>query len=257
MITKKSITTTIKSIEYNIYDEKASVIGCKLNNDVIIPDIILYENHPYEVNSIANEAFVDSDITSIRIGKNVTSIGNNCFYNCKKLKLIELPISITHIGRHAFVNCSSLKSFIIPPNLDEKPSLCFNGCTNLQEILFPYESYKIEDIYVDGCKKLCEETMEHIIITEAGLRLAKEKRLFTRLKKHLKKGALFSFEVLMTGSDIVDVIVWLLLLWVPYIIIQVTMDLCLYMIGNLLTMIWPLLIIGLLIFVVYLIFTDR
>ena len=42
----------------------------------------------------------------------VTSIGDEAFYNCTKVKSIILPDSTLEIGSYAFEGCKSLKSLI-------------------------------------------------------------------------------------------------------------------------------------------------
>ena len=220
----------------------------------MIPNKILYDGCSYEVIYIADNTFANSNITSVRIGNNVTSIGDRCFYRCKNLESIELPASITHIGNQVFNGCSSLKTFIVPANLDKRSSLCFNGCTSLQKIIFPSENYRIEDIAVEGCKNLCEETKEHIIITEAGLRLEKERSLSTKIKRWSKEAALFPIKVMViiVCFAILAIlgIIALLILGVLYNTFQVIM-------AYIYCLILPLLIIGLFIYGLVSIFTDK
>ena len=44
-------------------------------------------------------------LQAVEIGKNVTSIGTNVFYNCYSLASIVIPSGVTSIGNYAFYNC--------------------------------------------------------------------------------------------------------------------------------------------------------
>ena len=55
----------------------------KYTGDVVIPEIIKYEDVTYSVTSIGNYAFEKcSGLTSVTIPNSVTSIGNYAFYGC-------------------------------------------------------------------------------------------------------------------------------------------------------------------------------
>ena len=55
-----------------------------------------------------------SQINSIEISNNVTSIGGWAFKGCDSLENITIPNSVTSIGESAFEGCSSLTSITIP-----------------------------------------------------------------------------------------------------------------------------------------------
>lgn len=49
-----------------------------------------------------------------KIPNDVTSIGDYAFFNCDRIKSIDIPVSVMYIGRAAFGGCTSLKSITIP-----------------------------------------------------------------------------------------------------------------------------------------------
>ena len=64
-----------------------------------------------DVTSIGEEAFFEcSDLTNVTIGDNVTSIGYRAFYNCDGLMSVTIGNSVTSIGDSAFYNCTNLTS---------------------------------------------------------------------------------------------------------------------------------------------------
>ena len=69
----------------------------------------------YKVTSIAKNAFKgNKKITKATIGKNVVSIGNNAFANCKKLKQVKINSKkLKKIGNKVFYKCKNLKKLVI------------------------------------------------------------------------------------------------------------------------------------------------
>lgn len=54
-----------------------------------------------------------NNITAVVIGKGVTSIGMNAFYDCNSLTSISIPETVTSIGKYAFDNCSILTNITV------------------------------------------------------------------------------------------------------------------------------------------------
>ena len=54
-----------------------------------------------------------TEITTLVMGSNVTSIGNFAFIGCSGLTSITIPNSVTSIGQCAFISCSGLTSVTI------------------------------------------------------------------------------------------------------------------------------------------------
>ena len=89
---------------------------------------------PDSVTSIYN-AFSDcTSLTSVTIGRNVTSIGETAFSNCSALKNITIPDSVTLIENSAFYGCTSLTSITIPDSVTGIGSRAFEGCTGLTSV---------------------------------------------------------------------------------------------------------------------------
>ena len=59
---------------------------------------------PSSLKQIGQNAFYNTNITTITIPEGITKIGNNCFYNCNQLTNIILPSSLKQIGDNAFYN---------------------------------------------------------------------------------------------------------------------------------------------------------
>ena len=97
--------------------------GYFVDTDIIVPT--KHENLP--VTAVANEAFKGSDITSIKLGKNVVSIGYGAFQNCTALTRVELGSFTESIGGQAFSSCPLLTKIVIPSTVTEMESTVFVG----------------------------------------------------------------------------------------------------------------------------------
>ncbi|MBR2360927.1 MAG: leucine-rich repeat domain-containing protein, partial [Bacteroidaceae bacterium] len=113
--------------------------------NVVIPDILTYNNKEYVVVSLGDingdswygSVFdyygnVDaSSIQSVKLPTTLRCIGQYAFMNCSSLTEIEIPNSVEMLGYDAFAYCSSLSSMIIPAKVNSIGSDVFYGCNNL------------------------------------------------------------------------------------------------------------------------------
>lgn len=70
----------------------------------------------------------------ITLPKNVTVIGEKCFYYCKNLKEVILNNKLEKINNQAFSGCNSLEKIIIPKSVTYVGEKIFEDCTNLKMI---------------------------------------------------------------------------------------------------------------------------
>ena len=89
---------------------------------------------PDGVKAIGDGVFEGYDIETVVIPEGVTSIEDEAFYKCDKLKSVSLPESLSSIGGHAFCDCKSLTSISIPKNVTSLGWWAFSGCTNLTSV---------------------------------------------------------------------------------------------------------------------------
>ena len=76
-------------------------------------------------------------LTSVTIGDNVMSIGDNTFHFCSSLTSIEIPNSVTSIGGWVFYGCSGITSVTIPENVTSISPGVFSECTGLTSVIIP------------------------------------------------------------------------------------------------------------------------
>lgn len=92
-------------------------------------------------------------IKAIRLGSNITNIGDYAFYYCQSLVNITMPNSITNIGNRAFNYCYSLPSITIP-NEATISDRAFSDCNTLASISIPSSTTSINLRIVYSCFSL-------------------------------------------------------------------------------------------------------
>lgn len=106
------------------------VVGYKgKDKEVIVPN--LYDDMP--VVGIYDEAFAESDITSIQLPISVAEIGKRAFAECQNLTTITRESSnvLLSIGEEAFYECGELKDIIIANEIGKR---AFYGCDSLVDL---------------------------------------------------------------------------------------------------------------------------
>lgn len=120
----------VDEIGYSVIDKLTCEIsdGTVCTGDIVIPETVTFQNRTLNVIRISNNAFKNAPITSVKISKNITNIGDNAFNTCKKLKTITIPEGCNKIGNNAFYNCISLTSIVLPNSCTDISDETFYGC---------------------------------------------------------------------------------------------------------------------------------
>ena len=76
---------------------------------VIIPATVTFGDHKYKVMSVADGAFENCEkLKSVKIGRNITQIGERAFYECGKLKTITIQSQkLKSVGKDCLLGISS------------------------------------------------------------------------------------------------------------------------------------------------------
>ena len=124
------------------------------NSIVNVPDRIA----GYKVTSIGDGCFKGNTmLTGVRIGENITSIGNEAFLDCKNLVMVDftgVPYTIT-VGMKAFKNCEDLQTINLPA-AKSIGQLAFDGCKALKKIEIKAGTERVEDYCFTNCTGLTE-----------------------------------------------------------------------------------------------------
>ena len=96
-----------------------------------------YKTNVFGANIISNTYDADMQCWVIKFDGDVTTIGDNAFYNCSSLTTITIPDSVTSIGSYALSKCSGLTSITIPNSVTSIGSDAFSKCSGLTSITIP------------------------------------------------------------------------------------------------------------------------
>ena len=101
----------------------------KKNKTGKIPDTVTVDGVTYKVTKVANNTFSgNKNVTSVTIGKNVTSIGKNAFKNCTKLKSVNIKsTTLNQIGANAFSGDKKLMKITLKTTKLKKKSVGKNA----------------------------------------------------------------------------------------------------------------------------------
>ncbi len=89
-------------------------------------------------------------ITAVMFPDGLTSIGNQAFKDCVKLKNLVLPEGLQYVRNQAFSGCTGLTELALPEDLIEIDYQAFSGCTGLTELFVPDGLWMIaEQAFVD------------------------------------------------------------------------------------------------------------
>ena len=106
------------------------------------------------VTALPDDAFNGcSQLTAIRLPKNVQTIGSRALKGCAKLPQIDMPNHVKTIGEEAFSGCRLLGSFSLPDELPAVNDRTFKGCEMLTTVSLPITVTRIGSEAFAGCSR--------------------------------------------------------------------------------------------------------
>ena len=149
-LTSVYIGTGLEHIGENIFNECSKLKTVEINSNALVSknytseeinvsgllwgssveEIILGEN----VTSVGERAFVRSNFKSLKMSDNLTTIGDNAFWECPKLTSIEFSNNLEYIGQWAFAGCMELPSVTIPRSVKCIDLIAFQWCNKLTKV---------------------------------------------------------------------------------------------------------------------------
>ncbi len=87
------------------------------DKDVMILSTIEAEGRTFPVKMINDKAFYQVQMKSMTIEPGIESIGNEAFWNCRNLKVVEIPEGVKSIGDGVFQYIYYLEKIILPSTL--------------------------------------------------------------------------------------------------------------------------------------------
>ena len=125
-----------------------------------IPSVIVYNETEIPVTAIGDYAFLESSLTSVSLGKNITMIGEGAFAYSDELVKVTINKKCSEIGDAAFLMCGALKSVKISKKAKTKSigEGAFAG-TAIKSFAIPNATVKIGDAAFGECEKLTTFTI--------------------------------------------------------------------------------------------------
>ena len=125
-------TLTEGDYEYQINDNGTVTITKYIGESltVTIPSKIANTT----VESIGNNAFRESKITSVKFPSTLKTIGDAAFYRCYYLKDVTFPSGLVTIGQSAFEQCYLFTKVVLPDTVATLGSYAFKNCPGVTSI---------------------------------------------------------------------------------------------------------------------------
>lgn len=175
-----TIRETIGGVTYdfNSSTHTATIAGIDASiESFTTPEKVTYDNIEYDVTAIRDYALIsNSNLKTLTITPNITSLGISCFSNCDKLetvtiigtpkikrcafegckalKNVTLDANMAELGEKMFSCCESLKTITLPPELTLINCGAFSECTSLSSISIPESVETIDNFAFSGCTAL-------------------------------------------------------------------------------------------------------
>ncbi len=124
------------------------------------------------------------NITSVEFVENsvCASVGDEAFYQCVKLKTVELPDTLTSIGYYAFYCCYALESVNIPKGVTQIGTYAFHNCCALTEIVVPAGVTKLFGVFsgCGGLKSISVDAGNPVFHSDGNCLIDTEKKILLR-----------------------------------------------------------------------------
>ncbi len=125
---------------YNKYDFPIGLND--LVYELVDGNVLVISGTGNMINYPANGSFINTgfdnekykNIEKIIIKDGVTSVGNNAFAYCKKLKSVVFPETLEYIGVSAFAHCYELESVKLPQSVKTLSNYAFIYCNKLKSV---------------------------------------------------------------------------------------------------------------------------
>ena len=167
-------------VPVNPSERTCDVIDCRYNNTVANMNIasavsykgitlqvkkvqpyFCYNNQYIQTLTYNNEGLISdstfygcTNLKSLTLGKEVSSIGNSSFQYCSSLPSVVIPDSVSVLGEYAFSGCSSLANVTLGNHVETLGRYVFRGCNSLPAISIPASVNSIGIYAFTGCTKL-------------------------------------------------------------------------------------------------------
>lgn len=106
-----------------------------------------YVEFPDDYTSIGDQAFQSTQISSIKIPRNLDYIGVGAFKNTKISQMDLILVHVTNINAKSFMNCDKLRHFKFPDRLEFVDKTAFKGCKHIESIVYRGSQFLNETVF--------------------------------------------------------------------------------------------------------------
>lgn len=117
-----------------------------------LESIVLPEN----LNTIGSSAFSGTGIQTLKLPKNVTTMGNGAWMNCAALREVQWDAALAKIPANTFEHCTALTQIELPDGIVEIGARAFSGNESLTNVTLPRTVRRIESAAFEGCSALTD-----------------------------------------------------------------------------------------------------
>lgn len=115
-----------------------------------------YNYYVLEDNKLPDMAFAYLyKLDTLYLPKTLTSIGDEAFERCDKLKEVDIPEEVSELGWGAFFN-SGVERVTLPSSIQEIPEECFGRCRQLTNVKINGSISKLGSMSFSNCNALKE-----------------------------------------------------------------------------------------------------
>ncbi len=130
--------------------------GCTNLESIVIPSSVTTigtEAFTYCMNmtDVKFQTYTESDGTK---KTHLTSIPENCFYQCNSLQALDIPEGVTSIADYAIQDCWKLKQINLPNTLTDIGEHFLCRALSLTQFYVPASVTSIEGAFLHGCENL-------------------------------------------------------------------------------------------------------
>lgn len=97
-------------------------------------------------------------ISSVEIGKGITTIGPYAFFACANLTSVSISDTVTDIGMSAFISCSKLASVDLPASVKVLGREAFKNCNSLSSVTIRNKNCSIVGYSLTICNSSANDT---------------------------------------------------------------------------------------------------
>lgn len=113
-----------------------------------------------------NKGKLPRNLTSVKLTSSTRDVQENAFFECDRIRKIELGNGIKNINNSAFKGCTMLSSLVLPTTLESIGEYALLDCINIVNISLPTTLTQIGDSCFAGCKKL--KAIDLTYVTKLG-----------------------------------------------------------------------------------------